>query len=335
MLGSSKEELYLIRRYGRSLTADRLQRNRSLFANLLNSGARFIGIKPVQCASSRIVKALPVPLSCLLVSVGSSQVTLWSEWTNPGSEQVVWEHNLKDLLTADVAALESSRNSKLEIIDAVLMPVELGAERATLLILSAYYPETAPRDGKTAVSAALWLHTLEISLPTTSSDAPLRILHRLQLSESAQVKPYNNELHQMQDDQDHQDHHIAPRIYSMAPSWRVFAAWSGPSVSGHVSGPTLHGSQVDVLNQSLLNATANFVSSSRGAGSVADALKCKSAVDSEIGVHKVVALSAVASPDGICMVHSGNHLLFPFHSATPILTFFFLFSSLQMEACTC
>jgi len=306
MLGSTNEELYLIRRYGRSLTADRLQRNRSLFANLLSSGARFIGLKPAHSSGSRIVKALPVPLSCLLVSVGSSLLSVWSEWTNPGSEQVVWEHNLRDVLNADVAGLESSRNSHLEIVDAALMPVEVGAERATLLVLSAYYPENTPRDNS-AVSASLWLHTLEISIPSSAGalggDAPFAVLHRLQLSEAALVKPFNSEL---TDAASHSDHYIAPRICTMHPSWRVYLAWSGASQSAAAAGvATLHAAQIDVLNQALLNATAAFERSARGAGSAPDALRCKNAVDSEISLNNVGALAAVAGTDGICIVHAG------------------------------
>ena len=311
MLGSTCEELYLIRRYGHSLTADRLQRNRSLFANLLTSGARFIGIKPAHSSGSRIVKALPVPLSCLLVSVGSSLLSVWSEWTNPGSEQVVWEHNLREVLSADVSGLESSRNSHLEIVDAALMPVEVGAERATLLVLSAYYPENAPRDS-TAVSSSLWLHTLEISIPSSAGllagEAPFSVLHRLQLAEAALFKPFNSELATFTS---HSDHYVAPRICTMHPSWRVYAAWSGVSHSAAAASgaSTLHAAQIDVLNQALLNATAAFERSARGTGSAPDALRCKNAVDSEISLSSVGALAAVAGTDGICIVHTGNHHL--------------------------
>lgn len=307
VLGSTNEELYLIRRYGRSLTADRLQRNRSMFANLLTSGARFIGIKPAHSSGSRIVKALPVPLSCLLVSVGSSLLSVWTEWTNPGSEQVVWEHNLRDVLSRDVSGLESSRNSLLEIVDAALMPVEVGAERATLLVLSAYYPDTPARDN-IAVSASLWLHTLEIRIPSSAGalggDAPFALLHRLQLSDAALYKPFNSEL---TDSPEHNDHHVAPRICTMHPSWRVYIAWSGVGQSAAaVGGATLHAAQVDVLNQALLNATATLEHPTRGAGSAPDALRCKNAVDSEISIADVGALAAVVGTDGICIVHTGN-----------------------------
>lgn len=324
MLGSTSEELYLVRRYGRSLTADRLQRNRSLFANFLTSGARFIGIKSAHSSCSRIVKTLPVPLSCVLVSVASSLLSVWTEWTNPGSEQVVWEQNIRDVLSEDVAGLESSRNSYLEIVDAVLMPVEVGAERATLLVLSAYYPENAPKDNSSVLSA-LWLHTLEIAIPTSASglngNAPFSILHRLQLSDKALFRPFNSELTASSTEQS--DSYIAPRICTLHPSWRVYTAWSAASQSAAAAAgtPSVHAAQIDVLNQALLNATASFERAARGAGSVPDALRCSHAVDSEIACNNVGALTAVNGFDGICIVHSG---IFDWHIHNVITCFDFV-----------
>ena len=310
VLGTSSEELYLIRRYGRALTADRLQRNRGLFANFLNSGARFMGIVPAHSSSSRIVKVLPVPLSCLLVGVGSSMLTVWTDWTNPGSEQVVWQHNLKEVIAGDVASLDAGRgNQKLEIVDACLMPVELGSDRATMLVLSASYLD----DSSAFVSAALWLHTLEIQIPASSSglvgSVPLNVLHRLLLSDSARFKPFNSDT--MTDGASEEDDKISPRIFALHPSWRVFSAWSAASQALGAAGSaayTVHAAQIDVLNQSLLNATASFERAGRGSGSTYDTLKCKHAVDSEIRTSAVGAISTVVGTDGVCIVQTGAYL---------------------------
>jgi hypothetical protein len=340
VLGTSAEALYLVRRYGRTLNADPLQRNRSLFANLLSSGARFMGIAPVVDADARIVKVIPVPMSYFLLSLSNSTLSLWADWTNPGSEEVVWDQNIRDLLRADTAGSQTRHDTKLEIVDACLMQVEPGAERASLLVLSACY---ADRHG--TGPAALWLHTLEVQLPASGAAAsgrsPVSILHHSLVAEEAQYQPFatSREVPAPKG-------YFAPRIASLPPSWRVFVAWSAvgaaataemqassqrglfPSTSTEPSDATasgavrtLHAVQIDVLNQPLIGASR--------AAEDRDNLRAH-AVDSGLSAATVLAASAVKGVDGLCVVLAGktiiviSHTFFGFRASfdrfTPVLS---------------
>lgn len=300
LLGSSSEELYLVRRYGRTLNADRLQRNRSLFANLFTSGARLIGISSAP-SDGKVVKLLPVPMSFFLLALGSSSLSLWSDWTNPGSEQLVWESSIKDVLVHDLSGLNLFGGaSVLTMIDACLMPVAAGDQKGTLLVLSSCENRT------NSTSGALWLHTLEVQFAAGATGASIGIVHRLLLAEHA----------------DTQSTGAAPRIHHLSPSWKIFATWSA---EGHSHGQvheqdhresaasevrTVHGAQIDVLNQSLLNATV-----SREGGSqrqlLLDSLRCTSAVNSCVDVTTVLDAAFVKGHDGVTIITNGNGLLPP------------------------
>jgi hypothetical protein len=307
VVGTSNEDLYLIRRYGRTLNADLLQRDRSLLTNLWSSGARFMGIAPTQSTNVDVLKLIPVPLSFLLLSLSQKHLTAWADWANPGEEKVVWEQEIHHMLSEDVFALGSVADRRaaeaLELVDAGLMHVEAGAEQATLLILSA---EPASAAGNKAV---LWLHTLEIQLREEGSQPAVRILHRTRLTKQAHFRFHSDSVG------DEERITVPPTLAVQPPSWRVFVAWSEEPVDGlttAAAGPTLHGAQIDVLNQPLLNAAA--ATASRGAvdgarGQTAlreESISCRHAEDSKLPANDVLAVSAVKGVDGLCVVKNGK-----------------------------
>lgn len=281
VLGTSSEELYLVRRYGRTLNADRLQRSRGLFANLFTSGARLIGMSASAPSDGRVVKLLPVPMSFFLLALGSSSLCLWSDWTNPGSEQLVWDIGLKDILAGDLSDLNLSMGA-CTMADACLMPVEAGDEKGTLLVLS-------------SCGTSLWLHTLSVTFSSESIGSTVTILHRLLLSERG--------------DSEH------ARIHHSNPSWKIFVSWSA---EGHArdhdrregaSGATktVHGAQIDVLNQSLLNATVSREGDQRTRQqALMDAIRCTNAVNSHIDAATVLDAALVKGHDGVVIITNGT-----------------------------
>jgi len=309
VLGTSNEDLYLIRRYGRTLNADLLQRDRSLFTNLLSSGARFIGIAPVVQADARVVKLIPVPMSYLLLSLTSNSLTLWADWTNPGSEQVVWESELKDMIAEDVGKL--GQTGKIDFVDACLMQVEPGAERATMLVLSACYSDNTGSSSTT--TASLWMHTLEVQIPSHKSDvegpSTVIFLHRILVTETARYRPFCSEPIEAH------AYYLAPRLASLPPSWRVYVAWSSLRTSDSsaidANGPTrtLHAVQIDVLNQPLFNANVGTGSTEQKARMLRDSVRCTHAVDSGIGENSVLAVAAVTGVEGLCVMLSDGQIV--------------------------
>lgn len=304
IVGTSSEDLYLVRRYGRTLNADLLQRDRSLFTNLLTSGARLIGIAPTPSSDAAVVKLIPVPLSFLLLAVSQKTITAWSDWTNPGEESVVWTQGIRQLLGSDLSSLGGSEGDKVEVVDAALMHVELGAEQATLLVLSAQ--STGAGDSS---STALWLHTMEIQITPGAQaggghQSPVRILHRMRLSKRATF--YSSREGTRPSD------YVAPALAAQPPSWRVFIAWTeAPTTSGddyENADVTLHGVQIDVLNQPLLNATSTITGGQRDQRAQREeSIQCRHAQDSKLPVSSVLAVSAVKGVDGLCVVKTGMY----------------------------
>ena len=326
LLGSSHQELYLIRKYGRSLNADRLQRNRGLLANLFYSGARLIGIAPVHDADRRIVKVLPVPMSFRLLSVSSPAMALWSDWSNPGSESVVWEVGLRALLRRDLTAhldiqqQRQARSEQITVADAYLMPVEAGDERAVLVILSACYPNAAANDGNATVKAQLWMHTLELKIhgataATASSEeaedgesSAAAVIHRMLVSEGIDFRPDYERNGGAAEDRGY----VAPKLSGLLPSWRVYACWAATPAAAAAAedapnanaGSTLHCMQCDVLNQPLVGGGRGGGAGVSGAGG---GEQCQHEVDSGILCSAVVSASAVRGVDGICVIQRGRY----------------------------
>ena len=343
ILGTTHEELYLIRRYGRTLNADLLQRNRSLFANLFTSSVRFMGISTAATSqfdnNMSMVKIIPVPMSCLLIAVGRNKLSIWTDWTNPGTEEIVWEQNLLNILTDDISQCTQQQKGQVAVLDACLMQIEAGAERGTLLLLSAYYSNTSiVSDIKTA---KLWLHTLEIELPANASMLgrrnPVTIMHRLLVADKVDYHCNTANTSNNTSVFPSARRYLKPSIHNLSPSWRVFIAWSAVSSSssqGETARNTdsvLFGSATkrglfpgdddEMTEQSTTAAgTVSWESSVhtvyasqidvlnqsvQKTGESGSSVSC-GAVDSHLPVASVLALSAMRCVDGICVVQTGK-----------------------------
>lgn len=266
-----------------------------------------MGIASSTPSDGRVVKLLPVPMSFFLLALGSSSLVLWSDWTNPGSEQLVWDINLKDILTHDMSSLDLFGDTgAFSMVDACLMPAEPGAENGTLLVLSTFENRAGSLNG------SLWIHTLSVQFSSEAIGATVTILHRLVLSEHAcwvqqgSIAPAT----------------VGPRIHHLSPSWKVFVSWSAESQAQpqpqsqqrcdreEAGGArTVHGAQIDVLNQALLNASVSREGDQRSRKqALLDAVRCSSGVNSLIDAKTVLDAAAVKGQDGIVIVTNGTRI---------------------------
>eukprot|EP01034_Spumella_vulgaris_P021857 gene21857-27929_t len=298
----------------KAVSADRLQRTQNVFFGFLQSGAKLIGILPGEKDKNRqIVKMLPVPMSPLLLSVGNI-LTLWSDWSSPGKEKVVWDFKLKQTLKSDLKAL-SVDITKMRIVDAYLMPTETGADKAVLLVLSVVSDALSEEDyvSPTQLPCALWMHTLEVLTPHSgfyqqgTGDQPVRVMHRVLVGEGVQF----NMLSAVNEDGSLSSElgvtALKPRISSLHPSWRVYLSWSGFNVN--LSTYTLHCAQFDLLNQPVIDQES-LISDNASVDAALESVRCLHAVDSGISASVVVDTSSVEGLDGVVvLVNDGSLLL--------------------------
>jgi hypothetical protein len=301
----------LIRRESKAVSADRLQRTQSVFLGLLQSGAKLMGILPGEKDKNRqIVKIIPVPMSPLLLSVGNV-LTLWSDWSSPGREKVVWDFKLKHSLRADIKALGVDV-TKMRIVDACLMPTETGARKAVLLVLSVSSDALSEEDFLSATQEApcsLWMHTLEVHVPPTGAfqqgggDHPVVIMHRVLVGDGVQF----NMLSVVGDDgmvtSELGTTLLKPRISSLHPSWRVFLSWSGFNTS--LATYTLQSAQFDVLNQPVVDLDS-LIAGDVTADAALESVRCSHGVDSGIFSTAVVDTSSVEGLDGVVVLIDGE-----------------------------
>lgn len=306
MIGTSTEDIYLLRRSGKSVTADRLQKTQSVLLGLFQTGAMLMGIAPAAAGRGlRVVRLLPVPMSHLLLSVGACSLTLWSEWTSPGREKLVWQAKLRSLLKADLTVLEVSV-SRLDVVDACLMHAEPGAAKAVLLVLS------ISRRDEEDVKGMLWLHTLEVSTPPDgrfsngSSAGPVTIMHRVLVSEASELPP------RLRGDEGEAEEDAAtagaltPKICSLSPSWRVFVVWSEADPAAAAAKGHVHCAQFDILNQDVVKPSSSAVSSE----DPLEAVRCTHGQQFSIRSSEVSSFSAVQGLDGVCVLLRGRPVLF-------------------------
>lgn len=285
-----------------------------------------------------MIKIIPVPMSCLLIAVGSKKLSIWTDWTNPGTEEIVWEQNLLNILTDDISHTQQQKG-QVAVLDACLMQIEAGAERGTLLLLSAYYSNTSiVSDIKTA---KLWLHTLEIELPANASMLgsrnPVTIMHRLLVADKVDYHIDTVNISNNTSVFPSARRYLKPSIHNLSPSWRVFIAWS--AVSSNSQGETARntdsvlfgsatkrglfpGDDEEMTEQSTTAAGSGSWESSvhtvyasqidvlnqsvqKTGESGSSSVSC-GAVDSHLPVASVLALSAMRGVDGICVVQTGK-----------------------------
>ena len=151
-----------------------------------------------------VLKTMPVPMSFLLLALSHQRLSLWTEWSTPGSERLVWEVDVKAVVLKDLTAFMNgmpmsssiqggrchedaaastssvSAVTGVVILDACLMQPDPGAERAVLLILSVCQTAAgaSPLGVVESSSASsrvtrqyqqLWLHTWEVQLPSSGN----------------------------------------------------------------------------------------------------------------------------------------------------------------------
>ncbi len=327
LLGTSSEELYLIRRMGKAVSADRLQRSQSVFQGLFQTTAKLIGILPSKDHNAQIVRLIPIPLSHLLIGVGNT-ASMWSEWSSPGKERLVYEFKLKQLVRNDLRETLGATVSKMCIVDACLMQTEPGANSAKFLVLSvstdAQADDNADLDSAAQVPCSLWLHTLLIATPPTgvfsgAGDAPAAVLHRILVGENVQF----NMLHSVAADgtlsRELGTTPLKPKIVTLLPSWRVYVSWSAHSDTSDAY--TLHSAQFDVLNQPELRTLSSALPAydsaaitdaqmealrANTAQAAVDSVRCVNWLDTAIASTLVVDTSAVTGQDGVCALLNGE-----------------------------
>lgn len=226
-----------------------------------------------------VVKVIPVPMSHLLVCVDRSNVSLWSDWTTPGNEKLLWEVSLKDLLRSDITSISPIHSNYDFIViplDSCLIQMELGSDKAVLLVLSKF-------------GRSLWLHTLEIATHGYSEGSVdkalvVNVIHRLLLSESIDDMPT-----------------LQPKIDSLPQSWRIFVTW--------LSVGTLRCVQIDILNQKVITLRDIQSLSDQQEKEKMDIIRCRSVLDTGITSADIWCTISIKSADGVCIIKKGDRYI--------------------------
>lgn len=222
-----------------------------------------------------VLKLMPVPMSFQLIGLTYRNVMLWSEWSSPGNESLLWEFNVKESILDDVNSvlgLSANDLDSIIVLDGCLMQPDAGAECAVLLTLSVYRTQQ------------LWLHTWELSLLDSEAleGKPMMLLHRLRIADNICYDKFGDNTI-----------NLAPKIHNTAPSWRVLVTWGARADGDSATLRMLH---FDILNQAPLGA---------GSDSLSAGLCCADQVDSEIPTSNIISTAAVVGLDGVCAVLKG------------------------------
>lgn len=318
LLGTSSGDLYLIRRSGGEVTADRLLRQQNVLVNLIYTGAKLMGLGTAPSEENSVLRVLSLTLppgtqtAPLLLSVGG-EATLWgSNWAVPGRERVLWSSPLTSTLLADVRSFHP-RTRGMKLLDVDLLPIE-STDRVFLLVLS------ASREGSDD-SYNLWLHVLQVLVSgSTSSEEReaqyLLVRHRSLLSERAAVpdgatcfghadgctlpldpSSSGSEVQQKK-------RILTPKLHRAADSWRLFVSWSqhpiaGRSLGGAAPGttPGLCAAHLDLLNLPTLHAAGGVAGPAGGL----EGVRCGAVVETGITVDGVLSLGTVSGIDGVIL----------------------------------
>lgn len=296
-----------MRRYGRSLHADRLQRNRGgVLSHLLLTGAKYMGLTHYyHLPDSRVVKLLPIPLSFHLLTVAAQTLQLWSDWSSPGAERIVWQVDLREAIRTDlgssVGRLIAARS--VFVVDASLLAMEPGSEKASLLILSVCAPTGASSSSSststTPSQLQLWLHTFELWVSPQNNRSPVEVTRRLMITDKVVRAPScltdsSASTASVVEDGDAStdvswlwSSPVKPSIHSCSAVHRVFITWSADSVAEAAPVSSVHVMQLDPTP---LSAAAV------GGGGL----------DTRIPSRDVLDIKSVRGMDGVCAVLRGT-----------------------------
>jgi len=294
-----------VRRYGRSLHADQLQRNRGALSHLLQSGAKYMGLTHYyHLPDSRVVKLLPISLSFYLLSVAVQTLQLWSDWSSPGAERVVWQVDVREAIRADLRCVGLSACARsIFVVDASLLAMDPGSEQATLLILSVCGPTSAGAS-VAAPSLQLWLHTFEVLISSQNNRSPVTVTRRLMVTDKVARTPtplesaVEDALTGTLDVSFVWSSTVKPSIHSCAH--KVLITWSAHSVAGAPSDHPLH--CVYVLQYDALHRPP-----------LASTHACEDGIDTRIPSRDVLDIKVVRGMDGLCAVLRGKVLSSVWH----------------------
>lgn len=302
-----------MRRYGRSLHADRLQRNRGgVLSHLLLTGAKYMGLTHYyHLPDSRVVKLLPIPLSFHLLSVAAQTLQLWSDWSSPGAERVVWQVDLREAIRTDlgssVGRLIAARS--VFVVDASLLAMGPGSEKASLLILSVCAPtgvssSSSLSSSSTPFQLQLWLHTFELWVSPQNNRSPVEVTRRLMITDKVVRVPScltDSSASTVEANDTSTDvswlwsSPVKPSIHSCPAVHRVFVTWSADSVAEAAPVSSVHVMQLD---------PTSLAAAAMGGGGL----------DTRIPSRDVLDIKSVKGMDGVCAVLRGEVLYVYRHS---------------------
>jgi hypothetical protein len=262
---------------------------------------------------SRVVKLLPIPLSFHLLSVAAQTLQLWSDWSSPGAERVVWQVDLRESIRTDlgssVGRLIAARS--VFVVDASLLAMEPGSEKASLLILSVCTP-TGTSSSSSSLSLTtpsqlqLWLHTFELWISPQNNRSPVEVTRRLMITDKVVRAPScladssasaASASSAVEDSDTFTDISwlwstpVKPSIHTCPAAHRVFVTWSADSVHVAEAAPasSVHVMQLDPTP---LAAAA----AAMGGGGL----------DTRIPSRDVLDIKSVKGMDGVCAILRGT-----------------------------
>lgn len=108
MLGTDKGEVFVVSRERLASSVVKLQRPQGLFS-IVKSGAAFFWGYAEENEAERSGKrgvvnmfSLPSPDRDLLLCVGVERITLWADWCQSRGHEILWERDMRELLSADI-----------------------------------------------------------------------------------------------------------------------------------------------------------------------------------------------------------------------------------------